>query len=159
MLKAYVDGACSFNGTKKSIASWAFVILDNQNDIIIEKNNIILNGTNNIAELTAINESILSYKTLNTSEKIIIYSDSAYCVNGLTSWIKKWEQNGWKKNNNILIKNKDLWIEINKNINNNILIEKIFGHFKDNNEQHRKWNDYVDKKAKIIIKNKLKEEK
>lgn len=35
--------------------------------------------------------------------------DSEYVVNGITSWIKNWLQNGWVKSNKKPVENRDLW--------------------------------------------------
>ena len=38
-----------------------------------------------------------------------IYSDSAYSINGITSWIDNWERNGWKTSKNEPVKNEEEW--------------------------------------------------
>ncbi|KAI0809883.1 ribonuclease H-like domain-containing protein [Xylaria sp. FL0064] len=43
---------------------------------------------------------------------LVIKSDSAYLVNGMTAHIEKWRQNGWCTAKGTEVKNKDLWMEL-----------------------------------------------
>ena len=45
-----------------------------------------------------------------------IYTDSKYLKDGIESWIYKWKSNGWKTANKKPVKNKDLWIILDKEI-------------------------------------------
>lgn len=149
MIKAYVDGAASRNGCKDCIAGWAFVLLDDNDNIIKEASGSIPQGTNNIGELTAIKEAIIAYKQIETNQPIIIFSDSAYCINGITNWRYKWKQNNWWRDSKKTqpVKNRDLWIELDKIIDSMYMtFEKVAGHSTLNNS-HAKWNNYVDKLA------------
>jgi len=51
--------------------------------------------TNNIAELYAIETALRRVHNPN-GKKVIIYTDSKYCIDSLTKWIYTWERNGWK---------------------------------------------------------------
>ena len=62
-------------------------------------------------ELTA---PIRALGKIKKDSKIIIFTDSTYLKNGITLWIKNWEKNGWKSANKKPVKNKDLWLELNK---------------------------------------------
>ena len=47
------------------------------------------------------------------SEKVIIYSDSAYAINCyLKEWHLTWQTNGWRTSTNKEVANKDLWFQI-----------------------------------------------
>ena len=103
----YTDGACSGN---PGPGGWAAIILDE------EKNQINISGkekstTNNRMELMA---PIMALKKVKRSSKIVVYTDSTYLKNGITLWIKNWKKNGWKNANKKSVKNKDLWILLNK---------------------------------------------
>ena len=103
----YTDGACSGN---PGPGGWAAIILDEK------KNQINISGkekstTNNRMELMA---PIMALKKVKRSSEIIVYTDSTYLKNGITLWIKNWERNGWKNANKKSVKNKDLWILLNK---------------------------------------------
>ena len=79
-LTAYTDGACSANGTSNAKAGWAFVLLDEDENLIAEGAGGVDNGTNNIGELTAIIKAIEAAAEFSP-EKLEILSDSAYCIN------------------------------------------------------------------------------
>ena len=102
----YTDGACSGN---PGPGGWGAVILDE------EKNEINISGkekatTNNRMELMA---PIMALRKIKKFSEIIIYTDSTYLKNGITTWIKNWEKNGWMSANKKPIKNKDLWVTLN----------------------------------------------
>lgn len=154
MIKAYVDGAASKNGSSNSMAGWAFVLLDDNNNIITENSGSIVSGTNNMGELTAILKAIKSYLSLKTNEQIIILSDSAYCINGINDWRHKWKKYNWHRDpkESLQVKNKEIWKEIDSNIDEMFMIfEKVQGHSNEKNI-NAYWNDYVDKKAKLATK-------
>ena len=104
--KIYTDGACSGN---PGPGGWGAVIFDqkdNQENISGSEKDT----TNNRMELLA---SIMALKKIKTSSEIIIYTDSIYVKNGITEWIIKWKDNGWKNSNKKPVKNKDLWVKLN----------------------------------------------
>lgn len=55
-------------------------------------------------------ETILSTQKIN--KNIIIYTDSMYIVNSMTTWAKNWEKNSWKKSNGMIILNKELIMKL-----------------------------------------------
>ncbi len=102
----YTDGACSGNpGT----GGWGAVIFE-ENKKQINISGKIKNTTNNRMELMA---PIMALKKIKLKSNVIIFTDSTYVKNGITEWIKKWENNGWKNANKKPVKNKDLWIKLN----------------------------------------------
>lgn len=137
MVRIFTDGACSGN---PGIGGWGVVI------IIDKKEPIFLNGgerhtTNNRMELMAAIQSILFFDKKNELE---IFTDSKYLKDGIESWIYKWKQNGWKTSNKKAVKNKDLWIELDRVISNhNINWNWVKGHA--NNEFNEK-ADYLARK-------------
>jgi ribonuclease HI len=96
-MRVFTDGSCTSNGrkgAKAGFAAWfpdhpswssAFRVPDDQDQ------------TNNRAELSAIQ---LAVKTLEDRGEIdsdlVIYSDSEYSINCLTSWLPGWMNRGWK---------------------------------------------------------------
>ena len=103
----YTDGACSGN---PGPGGWGAIILSEK------KNETNISGkekstTNNRMELMA---PIMALRKIKKASKIIIYTDSIYLKNGITTWIKNWEKNGWKSANKKPVKNKDLWVTLNK---------------------------------------------
>ena len=67
--------------------------------------------TNNREELKAILH-VFSLAAKDTENQYIIYSDSAYAVNIINSWIYNWVKNDWKNSKNKVIENIDLVKEI-----------------------------------------------
>ena len=113
-IEAFTDGACIHNGRENARASWAVYFPNNGELSRAEKLNETEQQTNQRAELTAIRESCKSVKT-NHDPKIvdlIIYTDSLYSKNCLTTWIANWERNGWKNSKGENVCHQDLIIEI-----------------------------------------------
>ena len=99
--------------------------------------------TNNRMELMA---PIMALKKIKFNSKVIIYTDSTYVKNGITEWIKKWEKNGWKNANKKMVKNKDLWIELdNLNKKNKVTWKWVKGH------STNKYNNLADELATQAI--------
>ena len=105
--KIYTDGACSGN---PGPGGWGAVIFDQDN----KQKNISgseKNTTNNRMELLA---AIMSLKKIKTNSEVVIFTDSTYVKNGITEWMKNWKKNGWKNSNKKPVKNKDLWVKLDK---------------------------------------------
>ena len=109
MISIYTDGACSGN---PGIGGWGAVILDQTNEPTF-LNGGEKNTTNNRMELSAA-INVLSY--FEKSMELEIYTDSKYLKDGIESWINKWKLNGWKTSNKKPVKNKDLWLKLDKEI-------------------------------------------
>jgi len=105
-IKIYTDGACSGNPGN---GGWGALIQENDNEIKI--NGGELNTTNNRMELTAV---IKALELFERSVEIEIYTDSKYVMQGITEWIKNWKKNQWKTSQKQDVKNKDLWILLDK---------------------------------------------
>ena len=137
----YTDGACSGN---PGPGGWGAIILSE------EKNETNISGkerstTNNRMELMA---PIMALKKIKKSSKIIIYTDSIYLKNGITTWIKNWEKNGWKSANKKPVKNKDLWLTLNELSKKHIINWKWVKAHAGN-----KYNEIADKLATEAIRN------
>ena len=105
--KIYTDGACSVN---PGPGGWGAVIFDQNN----KQKNISgseKNTTNNRMELLA---AIMSLKKIKTNSEVVIFTDSTYVKNGITEWMKNWKKNGWKNSSKKPVKNKDLWVKLDK---------------------------------------------
>ena len=105
--KIYTDGACSGN---PGPGGWGAVILD-QDDKQKNISGSEKNTTNNRMELLA---AIMSLKKIKTNSEVVIFTDSTYVKNGITEWMKNWKKNGWKNSNKKPVKNKDLWVKLDK---------------------------------------------
>ena len=105
--KIYTDGACSGN---PGPGGWGAVIFDQNN----KQKNISgseKNTTNNRMELLA---AIMSLKKIKTNSEVVIFTDSIYVKNGITEWMKNWKKKGWKNSSKKPVKNKDLWVKLDK---------------------------------------------
>ena len=114
MIKIYTDGSCLKNPGN---GGWAAIICTRNEMKKISGSE--KDTTNNRMELLA---TINALKEVNSEDLIEIYTDSKYVKNGITDWIHNWIKNNWKTSNKEDVKNKDLWIQLNK-LNNNSKIK------------------------------------
>ena len=139
--KIYTDGACSGN---PGPGGWGAVIFDNDNN----QTNISgkeKNTTNNRMEILA---AIMALKKIKSNSQITIYTDSTYVKNGITEWMFNWKKNDWKTASKKPVKNKDLWIKLDKLCEKNKVSWKwVKGHGTN------KYNNLADQLATSAIKN------
>ena len=102
----YTDGACRGN---PGPGGWGVLIKYQDNEKEYFGGN--QNTTNNQMELQAAIEGL---KLLKEVCIVNLTTDSKYVMQGITSWIKKWKINKWKNSNKKDVKNKELWIELDK---------------------------------------------
>lgn len=63
--------------------------------------------TNNRMELTA---AIKGLEAIKSASRVIVYSDSRYLVEAMTSgWVQRWKANNWMRNRREKALNVDLW--------------------------------------------------
>ena len=110
MIKIYTDGSCLGN---PGSGGWAAIIFMNGKKITIKGSK--KNTTNNQMELLA---PIKALKKISFGEKVEIFTDSKYLKLGITEWILKWKNNGWKTSNKSKVKNLELWKELHKLVEN-----------------------------------------
>lgn len=65
--------------------------------------------TNNRMELTA---PIRALERLERPAQVRIFTDSTYVRDGITSWVLKWQANGWLTQKKEPVKNADLWQQL-----------------------------------------------
>ena len=117
MIKIYTDGSCLNNPGN---GGWAAIINDNGKISKITGNE--KNTTNNKMELIA---SINALQKISKGETVEIYTDSKYVKLGITEWINKWIDNGWKTSKKENVKNKELWLELHE-LNSSLKIKWIW---------------------------------
>lgn len=139
----YTDGSCLANGRTENTGGFGVVVVDEDTDELLyvyQKSS--QNTTNNREELKAILYSLLKFG-YNTIEPVVVYSDSAYCVNTFTNWMFGWARNGWIKSDKKTPENLDLiktyydYLKAGYKID----LRKIKGH------NGHKWNELADKLA------------
>ncbi len=101
----YTDGSCKRN---PGPGAAAIVITTPDGAIVKEFVKAFPDTTNNRMELIAV---ISALKAVPTG-KLIIFTDSQYTINGITSWMKNWKRNGWITSTKKPVENKDLWVEL-----------------------------------------------
>lgn len=131
MFKIYTDGSSKGN---PGLGGWATVVFAD-NEYITYRAGYEPDVTNNRMELTAILAALEYAKNvicaLDENEEVIIYSDSAYCVNAINVWMHNWAKNGWTRDKGKEVKNLDLFKDIYDlycDGTNNISIKKVSGH-------------------------------
>lgn len=113
-MKIYTDGAISNNGQKNATGGWAFLALDDFDNEIHREKGKVESATNNICELTAVLKGCeYSLGSRAGSEKVVVFSDSAYIVNCYKDkWYKKWKENGWLTSKKTPVLNRTLWEQL-----------------------------------------------
>ncbi|KAF3491211.1 uncharacterized protein GIQ15_00728 [Arthroderma uncinatum] len=113
-----VDGACSGNGTPyQKAAAGVYVGENSQHNISLQLTPEY--ATNQRAELIAGLHGLDEAKNINDNgidgqplAQVIIKTDSAYMVNGVTQWVDGWEANGYTNANGRRVTNYYLFEEL-----------------------------------------------
>ncbi|BDB96038.1 ribonuclease HI [Candidatus Hydrogenosomobacter endosymbioticus] len=111
MIEIFTDGACSGN---PGPGGWAGLIrVPGCEDFHVSGGDS--HTTNNRMEMKAAINSIkfvIEREKLCIDSEVILYSDSKYVIDGITSWILNWRKNGWRTSSGKPVENKDLWEEL-----------------------------------------------
>lgn len=133
----YTDGAATMvkkdGKYLRQAGGWAFIRLINDVEDSSQSGGCPLT-TNNEMELYAIYASIKDFLDVSSSDdSMVICSDSAYCINIFTSWIRGWQKRGWRKGDGKPIQNLEIikatW-ELIEDMDN-ISFRKVKGHSRD----------------------------
>ena len=100
----HTDGACSGN---PGPGGWGAVLEYGSRKKEISGGEIAT--TNNRMELLA---AIRALAALKVPCRVVLYTDSEYLRNGITSWIWSWKRRGWATAGKKPVKNADLWKEL-----------------------------------------------
>ena len=120
-VEIYTDGACRGN---PGPGGWGVLLVANG------KERELFGGepatTNNRMELMA---AIRGLSALTRQCKVVLYTDSEYVRRGIDEWIARWKARDWKTSARKPVKNKDLWIELDKLSNmHNVSWRWVKGH-------------------------------
>lgn len=117
----YTDGCCfsnGINGAARAGCGFVFRPATRQRQLGAESFRLEDTGptgeahpqTNNRAELRAVIGALQFRAWMGENfTSIVIASDSEYVVAGITDWINKWRENGWRGSTNKPVMNRDLW--------------------------------------------------
>jgi len=107
----FTDGACSGN---PGPGGWAYVLRHPGSGREASDSGAEAETTNNRMELTAVVEGLRQLKRPTVVELV---TDSVYVGTGLSEWLPKWKQQGWRRKEKgrlVAVKNEDLWRELDR---------------------------------------------
>lgn len=101
LVEIFTDGACRGN---PGPGGWAALLRYGDAEKLISGAHP--DTTNNRMELMAAIEGLAALKRPG---RVRLTTDSQYVRQGVTSWLARWKQNGWKTAARQAVKNQDLW--------------------------------------------------
>jgi len=142
----FTDGSIG----KDKNGAYAYIILDNEKNIVYSRSKKIENTTINRMELKAVLFGIRRMKKLFPNEKFFVYTDSKYVEEGINKYLQNWKKNGYKRYDGKQILNFDLWKRMERALKNDKIckVKWVKAHQDRNTEKWRgQFNNYVDKLA------------
>jgi ribonuclease HI len=100
-VEIFTDGACRGN---PGPGGWAALLRYSDTEKLIKGADC--ETTNNRMELQAAIEGL---SCLNRPSTVDLTTDSEYVRKGISQWVHKWKQNGWRTAQKKPVKNQDLW--------------------------------------------------
>ena len=104
----YTDGACKGNPGTGGWGAW-LKWGDHEKELFGGEPQT----TNNRMELTAVIEALASLKR---PCRVRLHTDSQYVHNGISTWIHDWKKRGWRTADKKPVKNVDLWIKLDEQV-------------------------------------------
>nr|KAF6429594.1 hypothetical protein HJG59_008960 [Molossus molossus] len=107
----YTDGCCSSNGRRRARAGIG-VYWGPGHPLNV---GVRLPGrqTNQRAEIHAACKAIGQAKAQNIA-KLVLYTDSMFTINGITSWVQGWKEKGWRTSTGKEVINKEDFMELDR---------------------------------------------
>jgi ribonuclease HI len=105
-VQLFADGACSGN---PGPGGWAFILKHLASGKELQRSGGQRETTNNRMEMMAV---IHGLEALKRPTAVELVTDSTYVGKGVSEWLSKWKQNGWRRRENgrwAEVKNEDLW--------------------------------------------------
>jgi len=151
IIEVYTDGGCRSTAQKKGSSvnhddksAYAFFLKSGGKELL--KGGADRGKTNNYMEIKAVVEAL---KHINNTNLIVdIKSDSMYVVDSINKgWMKGWKNRGWKKSDNSVPANVELWNELDEPFSRFpfIAINHVKGHNGDT------YNELVDKHVNDLM--------
>lgn len=139
MIELFTDGACSGN---PGPGGWGALLRYKNTEK--ELSGAEADTTNNRMELMAAIEGL---KAIKRSCPVTLYTDSKYVLQGVTEWMDGWKLRGWKTADKKPVKNQDLWMALDDQVNRHTIkwvwVKGHAGHIE---------NERVDELARQAIK-------
>ena len=101
VVEIWSDGACSGN---PGPGGWGALLVFDGHEKELKGGEPAT--TNNRMELMA---AIRALEALTRPCRVKLHTDSRYLKDGITQWIRRWKQNGWRTADRKPVKNVDLW--------------------------------------------------
>ena len=96
-MRVFTDGSCTSNGRKGAKAGYAVWFPDHPSWSSARRVPDNEDQTNNRGEMSAILLAVMTLEDHGETDcDLVVYSDSEYCINCLTSWLPGWINKGWK---------------------------------------------------------------
>lgn len=137
-VELFTDGACSGN---PGPGGWGALLRFKGTEKELSGNE--QETTNNRMELKAAIEGL---KAIKRPCPVTLYTDSKYVLQGVTEWMTGWKQRGWKTADKKPVKNQDLWMELDEQVQRHtikwIWVKGHAGHAE---------NERVDELARLAI--------
>ncbi|XP_038161288.1 ribonuclease H1 [Cyprinodon tularosa] len=105
----YTDGCCSANG--RAGARAGIGVYWGRNHLLNVAERLHGRQTNQRAEIQAACRALELAKQ-NHIQKLVLYTDSKFTINGVTSWVKNWKLNGWRLKSGGEITNKQDFMKL-----------------------------------------------
>jgi ribonuclease HI len=105
----YTDGGCDHK--RNGAGAWAF-LAHPAHGPQFQRVEGVMQTTNNRMELMAV---IRGLEALKRPARVELVTDSTYVGKGVSEWMPKWKQNGWRRRENgrwAEVKNEDLWRQL-----------------------------------------------
>ena len=120
-IEVFTDGACRGN---PGPGGWGvLLIIDGEENSLFGGDR---NTTNNRMELTA---AIKALEYFDKGTSLTLTTDSSYVKDGITKWLENWKSKNWITSSKKPVKNKDLWVQLDKlNAENEVLWQWVKAH-------------------------------
>lgn len=113
----FSDGSCRGN---PGPGAWGMMGQNSKGEVVFQASGVDTTTTNNRMEIEGAIKAIEAFKEHlqefpeNPYPKAVLFSDSKYVVDGMTSWIDAWKRRGWKKADKKAPDNLDLWQNLDR---------------------------------------------
>ena len=138
LVEIFTDGACRGN---PGPGGWAALLRFADTEKLVK--GAVTETTNNRMELQAAIEGL---RHLNRPSTVELTTDSEYVRKGISQWVHKWKQNGWRTAQKKPVKNQDLWVLLDGLVSKH----KVRWHWVKGHSGHPE-NELVDQAANDAI--------